>query len=103
MENIEIYSNNKDSYKQIAYEQRTPTKGTKVKPKIKITLWDLPRNTKAVQIRRCLSFFGLARVKEYMPFGKNEAAFIELMLCNETKLEIIKKMWAVHFNKGKVI
>src|SRR5260363_237756 len=38
-----------------------------------------------------------------MPFGKNEAAFIELILRNEAKLEILKKMWAVHFNEGKVI
>jgi hypothetical protein len=38
-----------------------------------------------------------------MPFGKNEAAYIELVLRNETKKSLLEKMWAVHFNQGKVV
>src|SRR5260364_90417 len=103
IKSIEVYSKDKDSCTQTTCEKRSLIKEAKVKTKIEVTLWDLLRNTRAGLIRRCLSPFSLARVKEYMPFGKNEAAFIELTLRNETKLKIIKKIWAVHFKEGKVV
>ena len=68
-----------------------------------LTLWDIPNETRANQIRKCLSFYGRAIVKRFMSNGKTKAAQIELTFRNPKRKVELQNSWAVHFVNGKML
>ena len=70
--------------------------------KINITVWDIPNETRANQIRRYLGYYGKATVLSFMANGKNKAAFIAIEPRDERKKELLQSMWAIHLEKSKM-
>ena len=79
------------------------TWGRKEKPEaINLTIWDIPNEARANQIRRCFSYFGKAMILGFMAGGKSKAAYISLKPRDEKKKAILQSAWAIHFEEGKM-
>ena len=59
-------------------------------------------NTRVAQIKRSLSYFDKALIKESRLYGRTKALLVELELWNEERKNNIENIWAVHLETGKL-
>ena len=101
-EKSDIYSliwapkENKENKESKKYKEKKKPK------KINLTMWDIPNETRATQVRRCFSYFGKATVLGYMAGGKSKAAYISLVPRDEKKKEVLQSAWSTHFEDRKI-
>ncbi|CAG8835646.1 23497_t:CDS:1, partial [Gigaspora margarita] len=69
--------------KQTLANQSTPFRLRKEKIKRSLTLWNIPNETLARQIRKNLSFYGRLMIKSFKATSKSKATFIEIEFKNE--------------------
>ncbi|CAG8797373.1 1253_t:CDS:1, partial [Gigaspora margarita] len=71
--------------KQILANQLTLSRIRKEIIKRSLTLWNIPNETRACQIRKNLSFYSRLMVKSFKANGKSKAAFVEIKFKNEKR------------------
>ncbi|CAG8792310.1 9265_t:CDS:1 [Gigaspora margarita] len=71
--------------------------------KLQLILWDLPKETNTKVIQKNLSFHRRALVKRFLENGKSNAALIEIETKNLRRKKELIAVWAIHFEKGKII
>jgi len=75
----------------------------KRKEKLGLTLWDVPTYTRAIYIKKALSFYGKVSIHGVTAAGKSKALYIELEPKDDRKAFFLQSAWAVHFEKGKML
>src|SRR5260363_411284 len=71
--------------------------------KIEVTIWNLPLEARAGQIKRNLSFYRKVIVKEFLVSKRLKAAFIELWPKNARREEFLESSWGIHYENGKMV
>ncbi|CAG8818499.1 17550_t:CDS:2, partial [Gigaspora margarita] len=70
----------------------------KVKPTQFITLWDLPKEARISQIRRCLFRCRRTSIIEWQENKNTKAAYIKLEYRSEKERTILENSWSIHYD-----
>ncbi|CAG8832573.1 30911_t:CDS:2, partial [Gigaspora margarita] len=71
--------------------------------KLGLTLWNIPTYTRAIHIKKALSFYEKVLIHEVMAAGKSKALYIELKPKGDRKASFLQLVWAVYFEKSKML
>ncbi|CAG8730129.1 10747_t:CDS:2, partial [Gigaspora margarita] len=74
----------------------------KVKPTQFITLWDLPKEARISQIKRCLNRYGRTSIIEWQENKNTKAAYIKLEYRSEKERSILENSWSIHYDAGRL-
>ncbi|CAG8819309.1 18079_t:CDS:2 [Gigaspora margarita] len=67
------------------------------------TLWNIPKEVQANRIRRCLNFYRKATIVQTQEHGRTKAVYVQLIFKATSRIEALKKAWAIHFEGEKTV
>ena len=65
------------------------------------TIWDLPKEMRAGEIKNFLSYFGTASILAWQQYPKTKAAYIKIATNLEKRENSLRDNWSVQLNQGK--
>ena len=65
------------------------------------TLWDLPKEMSAREIKKYLSYFGTASILAWQQNYNSKAAYIKIITNVEKRESSLRENWSIHLDQGK--